>query len=246
MLGALNTYRVTIPRDWGYRAVLQQYSAESAPDKCTWNEGLWKLDNLTLVEDALKLLTDTRGMRGPDKLITAMRGRLTIVRSSNTSAAYSPPNAQWALGDIVLTDGMFGGSREYQTISVIHEVGHVWDFRRYGILSEGLMRALGTITCTAIGGCGNWDPYANPEVPAGAQLQCSVDDIKRKIPGCEKEPYAFTYGSGSVVEGPGREDWADSFADVIYPAYQQSENRTNLVTDGIRERYVRDQLNNVR
>jgi hypothetical protein len=94
-----------------------------------------------------------------------------------------------------------------------------------------------------------WNPYSNSELPSGASTDpsCTVEAIAHQKSGCWI-PYDFTYGGGTnLLEGPGWEDWADSFASYLYPGYhaRSAVPQTNLVTGGIREAYVRYQIEHV-
>ena len=94
-----------------------------------------------------------------------------------------------------------------------------------------------------------WDPFASSEVPPGALKGCTMEDIAKRRTGCgDKDtfPYALTYGGGGpFFEGPGWEDWADSVASYVYRDYHNSTGQTNLVSGGVRELYVRFQLEHI-
>ncbi len=240
-------YRVSIKEDWGpYTLNLIASPHTPAMTRDCWNPGMWHLRQLKLVEDAVKTMAGTMGSAA--KFQSAMKGVVNINRVNTDvfrSMAPPPPflNGWW--GDVVLTDGTFPGNNEpYTTYTVIHELAHVWDHRSNHQLSLGMMVALKTWFFDLGSVSFIWDPYANSELPAGANPNCSVDQYKRKTKGCENEPYAFTYGSGSVVEGPGWEDWAESFASYVYPRYHGT-TATNLQRNGMRENYVQVQINRI-
>ena len=86
---------------------------------------------------------------------------------------------------------------------------------------------------------------------------CTVEQIAKNENNCgfvdflhpenNTYPYAFTYGGGGpLLEGAGWEDWADSFASFLYSDYNKKRQRTNLVQGGIRELYVRFQIEHIR
>ena len=147
-----------------------------------------------------------------------------------------------------------------EVLSIAHELGHRWDYETDFRLSMGLMNALGTWICDANGENCRWEPYArylDPvtlkstwERPAGVLLSCSGEP-----PLDCPEPYALTYGlTGNRLEGlfqyfgitPGIEDWAESFANIVYPSYYPSEkNLSGLVPGGVRESYVKTQINSL-
>ncbi len=126
----------------------------------------------------------------------------------------------------------------------------------------GLMKALKTWICDDNGNNCRWYPFAtylDPttlkrvwEKPAGVRLHCSGQPpYDESCPA----PYALTYGlSGkqpwqqlSAYYGilPGIEDWAESFANYVDPSYYPSLGLTGLVSGGIRENYVRSQINSL-
>jgi hypothetical protein len=213
---------------------------------CVWSQGSWRnLDELRLVQDAVNLIATEMG--SPAKFRSAM-GTVKIARWNNDKILpFAPPIGSSVLGDIVLTNYIFDGGASYATKTLIHEFGHVWDKQTGYGLSKGLVSALGTMQCkgSLYQGC-LWLPSSSSEIPPGTNAGCSVDDIYNHRPGCNL-PYANTYGGGGPwLEDAGWEDWADSFAAYLFPAYQISVGRTNLVPGGVREVYVKFQLEHVR
>ena len=119
------------------------------------------------------------------------------------------------------------------------------------------MRALDTWNCDQNGENCSWDPYARHvdpvtleivwERPAGVQLSC-----KGEPPFDCPEPYALTYGLSGLQPWesifqyyqimPGIEDWAESFANYIYPQYYPSLGLSGLVPGGVRKSYVSKQF----
>lgn len=123
------------------------------------------------------------------------------------------------------------------------------------------MQALGTWICDQNGGNCHWLPYAAHSVdpitheavwerPAGISLSCTGNP-----PLDCPEPYALGYGlSGqqpweSIFRHyqitPGIEDWAESFANYVYPSYYASQRLSGLVPGGVRENYVRKQMDSL-
>ena len=153
--------------------------------------------------------------------------------------SFAPPIGASILGDIVLTDYVFNSTEEFAKYSVAHELGHVWDHRTGHDLSFGLINALDTWVCD-IEGC-YWLPFIAPELPPGTMVGCEVEDIITGENGCEW-PYAATYGMGAFIEGPGWEDWAESFASYVYPTFYTNQGKLGLKEGGIRETYVREKI----
>jgi RHS repeat-associated protein len=237
ILSHLQPYGITIDKDWGMIS-----PGMGCGD--TWDAGSWNIKDLRNVETAIHKFDDANNFGGPVRFNHAIQGHAKILRLGTNIGSSAPPGG-WP-ADVVLDESTFSGywQPQYAIFTVIHELGHVWDFRTHTALSGGLMNALGTLTCGGMGGC-VWNPYANAEVPPGAKNGCTVDDIAHKRNKCDV-PYAFTYGGGGAFfEGAGWEDWADSFASYIYPEYHRRVGWTNLVFGGIRQNYVRAQINNV-
>ena len=83
-----------------------------------------------------------------------------------------------------------------------------------------------------------------PESYPGTIIGCSVTDMEKGENGCGI-PYAATYGAaGPYWEGPGWEDWAESFASYVYTDYFPSRkpSRIALIAGGIREIYIEEQI----
>jgi hypothetical protein len=156
-----------------------------------------------------------------------------------------------ALGDVVLPDSAFNYGHDFARYIIVHEMGHVWDYRTGNQLSMGMMQALGTWICDEEGGNCHWAPYAArvdeqtlevvyPEPYPGIPKKCGNDPINPShlITGCQKQPYAATCSGFPLLTGPGAEDWAESFASYVYPNYYPRQGFLGLKTGGIREEYV--------
>ncbi len=247
-------YGVEIDKDWGettYRVVVG-YGRGGVPiygTKCGgWALGSWRSagnpsspGELQLVEDAVTIISNAMG--SPAKFRSVF-GQVQLARWNDklNLGSVAPPGGLSAYADIVLMNSTFDSSVDWARYAVIHEFGHVWDSRKGYGLSRGLMSALHT-NCVGRG-C-TWNPYVNPERPPGANPNCTVKEIAQGKKDCYV-PYAFTYGrAGPLFEGPGWEDWAESFASYLYPAYHTGVGQTNLAPGGARELYVRFQLEHI-
>jgi len=253
--GMERIYGVRIERDWGYGPVSRYDPAlQTTVLSCEWIEGNWRsLRELELVREALDRIVGPQGMGSAARFRSAMGRTVRITRSfwPNTPAM-SPPGILSLVGDIVLTDYHFNHGESYATFVSIHELAHVWDHRSSHRLSRGLIEALGTWICDE-NGC-SWQPFARrydpqtetiiqAESPPGTDRRCTEEQMLQGTGGCQI-PYAATYGVGPWIEGPGWEDWAESFASYIYPAYWD-RNHLGLIPGGIRETYVRNQINGI-
>jgi hypothetical protein len=76
------------------------------------------------------------------------------------------------IGNIILTNDTFSGTDVKAQFDVVHELGHVWDYRSWNSLSGGLMNALGT--GEYMPGVGFiWNPYGNAVPTYGGILEVS-------------------------------------------------------------------------
>src|SRR5258706_2748512 len=259
-------YNVQIRKDWGYREILLYTIPEPISVGCQWEEGNWRsLRELRLVKQAVVKIAQKLG--GDDKFKAAMKQvRITRYAGTSADAAMSVPLiASDIASDLRIPDAFFDGkyvTDDYDRYTLIHELGHRWDFQTNFSLSMGLMKALKTWICDDNGNNCRWYPFAtylDPttlkpvwEKPAGVRLHCSGQPpYDESCPA----PYALTYGlSGkqpwqplSAYYGilPGIEDWAESFANYVDPSYYPSLGLTGLVSGGIRENYVRSQINSL-
>jgi hypothetical protein len=257
-------YGVEINKDWGdtnYRVIVGHIRGVPIYEtRCGgWALGSWRTpDELKLVEEAVIKISDAMGGPGNPAKFRSAFGRVRLARWNDklNKPPASPPGVLSAYADTVLTNYTFDYGTDYAIFTTIHELGHVWDSRSGYGLSKGLVSALNTMQC--YGQDCIWDPSSNSEVPPGALQGCTVKQIAKNENSCgvisndpakNTYPYAFTYGGGGpFIEGPGWEDWADSFADFLYPQYYQnwSPRRTNLARGGIRELYVRFQIEHIK
>jgi len=219
-------YNVVIYKDWGVMIVTDSYSPYYGYD-CYWNEGAWhNAEEIVTVYNSVKLMATV--MSG-NKFRSAMR-RVVISRWDNDQIRSwaPPPPLSLALGDIILTDYVFLDPNVkvkndmFETYTVIHEFGHVWDYRTGLNLSSGLSKELGTIVCDLneenIGKC-------HFDISAG----------KEKPPGNPGDNYAGTHPI---------EDWAEAFATYIYPQYYLSFERYDSLGP-LRWSYVDEQIKKI-
>jgi RHS repeat-associated protein len=262
----LSVYGVKITKDWGWN-----YVPTSHPyvypnlNTCSkyWLEGNWRtVGELEWVREAIEDIA-------PGKMsISSFRSTFRLIEISRTSVevlfgnelrAFAPPGILAdILGDVVLANYAFDHGSALARFTVAHELGHVWDYRTGDQLSMGLMLALDTWICDDSGQNCYWAPYAArvdettleivyPEKYPGTPKMCGDEppNSSHKVAGCEKPPYAATYGGFPLLTGPGAEDWADSFASYVYPDFYPSRDRSCLKRGGIRENYVRKQINSL-
>ena len=155
------------------------------------------------------------------------------------SFAPPPPISTIIRADVVLVNTQ----SEY---TIVHELGHVWDYRTKFQLSRRLMQELGTWTENAATLKFEWRPFPTPEAYPGTPKEHENANIIEKP---AHIPYAATQGGGgglnriaTLLTKPGMEDWAESLACLIYPDHYPSYNRCALKPGGIRERFIRKQI----
>jgi RHS repeat-associated protein len=221
-----STYHVEIPQDYGWG--LDNSMGYGQCGK-VWYGGAWEtIRELELVEEAIDKTAQEMG--NPSKFIRAMQTPVKIVRLGipvihipvvGPIRPFAPPQFLNSVsGDIPLPDYTFSSSENYARYSIIHELGHVWDRRTSLRLSNGLVLALDTVVCNGMGGC--------------------LFEVSRKEdpPGDPKQPYA---GKNSM------EDWAESFANYVYPQYYQIDmvSYGYLTLGLLRRAYVIKQIRSI-
>jgi hypothetical protein len=234
------TFNVRIKKDWGwYQQTVatgnMSLSDPGASYTCSqvWHDGAWQLRDLTIVRDAVQAISKAMGNtggNGPGKFQSAMQNRPVYVlrRSGTDTRSWSPPGPLAFVADIIVRD--LTPDDLYETHSIVHEFGHVWDERTGWKLSSGMAAALGTFQCY-------WGPR-------GRACRYDVTKGKEKPVGDPYNPYPNddkSYPLPREIEGPW-EDWADSFAVYVYPNYYASKTGYNLLGP-IRRQFISDQIN---
>ena len=252
-------YGVKIKKDWGRGYLAPFDMLPVSINECApyWRHGNWRtLNELQRIRDGVEKLAGPNGLGGAEKIRSALRTQLKIVRNNLFKSSFAPPGALSSLlrGDIVIANDIGNNSEIFATGIVIHEFAHVWDYRSGNKLSMGLIKTLGTWICGGSGECG-WYPYAkhydpstdsittiDPEVPPGTPLDC----LEKSGPDPNCPSYASTYGqTGPILTGPGMEDWGLSFVAYVYPEWLLNRGQTALEHGGVRENYVRNQIKSI-
>ncbi len=250
-------YNIFINKDWGeyYYEIdpVNSVYGEATGIYC-WNEGMWDIRNLEDVRKAVnKIAPETMSINKFNKAFQHVRiSRINLNRTS-----FAPPGGfADLLGDIVLTDYTMGNDREeYRIGSIIHEFGHVWDYRSNNQLAMGLMLELDTWVCTGTNPksqfC-NWEPLKAIDTAPDYVSTChpgtptSDPYYDQNGDGLCDMPYSGTYGGFPPLTGPGAEDWAQSFVYYIYPEYKfYWFNTRGLKSEDIRYKYVQKQIKNI-
>jgi RHS repeat-associated protein len=251
------TYNVQIKKDWGYVTIPIPYTKSQTA--CVWQDGNWEsIKELNLVKQAIEMIS-------PGKMslvqFKAAFGQTSIFRWNvqNIRAFSLPGVLREIYGDgMVFPDYLFSYSDEYAQSGIIHEFGHIWNYRTNNQLSKGLIEQLGTWTCTFdpqdLSKIKCWDPYnptiipglagvEYPEFPPDTDIDCksSPPNTRNNNPKCRVFPYASTNGIGELITGPGEEDWATSFSYFVFP----KQNPRSIGLGPIRDSYVQNQINQI-
>jgi RHS repeat-associated protein len=259
VLSQLARFGVMIIRDWGYTPIhIPMPTHQASIYGCTWNEGFWKLDDLWRLESATDDLKRVLG--GPNK-IRAATGPIYVKRNSEKSGtmyAYAGILRHIKGTDIEIFVESNKDNEEWYKFTFVHEIGHIWDRQTGYQLSLGLMKKLGTWTCSdedhrnPLKGPECWNPLSQyydpdtgqivrPELPPDMLRRCKGDPT---TPGCR--PYSYTYGgekSYPLIALPaGAEDWANSLAYFVYPEHLQGEV---IGLKSERRQYVKKQISNL-
>jgi RHS repeat-associated protein len=259
-----NLYGVYVKVDWGYKPIPRLVVLPNIDYGvgCYWEVGNWRnIYELQLLEDAVEDTASTLG--GADKFYLAMGGVKVIRAKMIGTMAPPPPILSVVLGgDLRIIDETFDNSDGWSKYLLVHELSHRWDYETNYRLSKGLLAALGTWICTEEGYNCIWYPWARHldpvtletdwEPPAGVKIGCTGQPpFDNNCP----IPYALTYGLSGQQPwltlaqmfrwGAGMDDWADSFASVVYPYGYPSVRYSGLVGGGIRETYVHDQISSI-
>ena len=254
-------YNVIINKDWGayyyYVSDPEDPSFGQGEGIYCWQAGCWgSLGELDNVRDAVeKIAPQTMSIQKFNKAFQRVRiSRFNVKEILGQSIrSFAPPGALAdLLGDIVLTDSTMHYYREeYRIGSIIHEFGHVWDYRTNDRLSRDLMTELNTWFCSR-----NFELYSHEcwHPDTGTALVDAPDNVKGCRPGFPnpndpteicKRPYSATYSIGFILTKAGAEDWAQSFVGYIYPEYFKYYRTRGLKTEDIRYTYVKQQIENI-
>jgi RHS repeat-associated protein len=222
------TYGIKIHKDWGFQDISMSYYGSDVQTICVWNHGSWReLRELQLVSDAIDLISNEFGSAA--RFRRAMKGdiRITRINVGKPIRSFALPSFVPFVGDIGLTDHPYNvkfKGDEFTTHTIIHEVGHVWDIKTGFKLSLEMAKELETWVCV-------------PHVEYGEICSFDITKGKEPPPGNIDDPYA---GNNRL------EDWADSFATYIYDDYYDYFSSTRVLEKGgIRERFIREQINSL-
>jgi hypothetical protein len=203
----LQTYLVNIEVDWGYRPIpnfnslpltVQAYISNG----CYWENGLWSLIELNIVKFAVERQSmELKGM------FTSFMGTTVVAKVPDTCGRGCTTGNRIELEDngklppigYPIEKRILDKNVNFDAWSIVHEFGHVWNYRSNGQLGRGLEDYTGGYT----------DRSRHP-------YRCDSD---KKLPGCNNAGYFYhgipAFGASGAFNRS--EDFSNSFAAFIFP-----------------------------
>jgi len=205
-------YGITVLKDWGMRPIPVPVPGQQ--NECAWNNGRWSLWDLKLLEYSVEQLSDR--MKGNQKLRHFI-GPVTVVKTPHACGRGCTYNFFGYRKIALIDEGKSAKEAPFSSLimtqavdfdawSVVHELGHAWDYHFYNRLSAGLEEQTG----------GHTDP--RNELPS---------DCDPHEPGCND---AGNFYGGIPPKGADSgfnrlEDFAESVAAYVFPPYAQNRVR---------------------
>ena len=234
----LATQGIRIDKDWGVYVTFSTISP-LATAQCGWASGNWELEELRWTEEALDDLKRVLG--GWEKFRSTYTG-VTIRRTGDILSeipAYAPPGITSVAGDIVMQDYLFNSSKDYAKFTIIHEFGHVWDYKTGKRLSSELMDLVGGWVCN--GSFCVVYPSLAYERPPDFLRKCLNQNTASSDSECQELPYSYQ----NTGAGDGTENWAQAFAFFAYESQGGYRPDLYIGLKKIRRQYVKKQIANL-
>ncbi len=230
---------VYIYKDWGNQFVYTPYAREVT---CAWKIGRWDIRDLENIDDAAKDLEKALGGFGK---IQAAVGKVTINKGFLNDHMMSPPGIwdRFFGGDILVQKTADSTNDPWFKFTIVHEFGHVWDYRNGRQLSSGLMKLTGGSFCSFPDPTGNnngCNPVTYPliELPPEYPQKC-IAPIPADEEYCKNYiPYSYSNTGGGI----GTENWAQALAYYVYEDYLKNDV---IGLDNVRRLYVKKQIANL-
>ena len=224
---------VYIYKDWGF---MYSGSIPYGTTNCGWNIGRWNIKDLEYIDDAMKDLEKALGGSGK---IRAAIGELSINKGFVNGRMMSPPSMLNYLfnADILVQESAIATNKEWYKFTIVHEFGHVWDYRMGKRLSFDLMQLTGGWVCQ------DWVNRTGCHLAMSQVIEYSPDtlidcDGYSTEEKCRALPYSYENTGGGI----GIENWAQTLAYYVYPNYRSS---TTIGLQPIRRQYVKKQIANL-
>ena len=214
----LRKYNIHIEKDWGYQPVAIHLPGNWPGDLqigCEWAEGNWRtVRELRLVKQAVTRIANKMG----DAKFKSAMGHVKIIRWGS----YKETRGMALPGLISLPNFMFRADDNRTTYDIIHEFGHIWDYRSNLTLSSEMSTFIGTRVCNT----------------TQNMIVCyfDINAGREDAPGYKKDLYA---GRNQL------EDWAEAFASTIYPSFYRSLDGYREI-GSLRKQFVEDKINGIR
>jgi hypothetical protein len=192
----MRIYNVFIKKDWGMLYLPSPIGPQ--PDfqrsNCVWKIGEWELNEL--VELRRGVIDLSRAMGGLNKFIYNL-GYINVYKAQITSKA--------SAGAYYMK--VNNSRHDLDSWTVVHELGHSWDYKNGNALSNGLVQFT-----TAL------EPNINT-------VTC---DAANRLPGCNTAGYVYAGipAAGSNANFNAVEDFAESLAAYVYPNEAYARVRT--------------------
>jgi hypothetical protein len=214
-------YGVEIRRDWGISIIsVPAPEPNSTYSGCGWQDGHWSIFELRMMRSTIALMNAQFGGRFTSligkvkfakKPIACGRGCTYGSRSSSSIILDDDPSKPSA--DYINMDRSYGhiinGKVDFDSWTIVHELGHAWDAHFGWSLSDDLQEYTGGYTNLYGGRLKKRHGYCDPE---------------GRYPGCNDFGY-FYGGTPPKGAGPGfnrLEDFAESVTAYMFPAQAQS------------------------
>jgi RHS repeat-associated protein len=212
----LQSYGVMINVDWGEYKIfinpLENNGSGLQNISCGWNSGRWSLNELYIVQGAVQNMDKAMNDR-----MSNLIGEVSITKDTKACGRGCTRGNKIELIDNGLLPLVSPSSRNslsnyyvvakssdinFDQWSVVHELGHVWDNKKFGFLHIQLVQWTN----------GGWGPG---------------NDCKKSkaLPGCNN--YLYNYGDyppkGSDGNFNAKEDFAESVAAYVFPIEAQKQ-----------------------
>jgi len=227
---------VIIYKDWGDIKYVAPHAMGITG--CGWNIGRWDINDLINIDEAMKDLE--KALKGSGKIRAAV-GQVIINKKFLNGHMMSPPGVlDHVLSADILVQATASSSNDaWFKYTIVHEFGHVWDYRVGKRFSSELMKLTGGWVCYrdryGMEHC-YFDPSTIIEDAPDTLIRCqnptTVDSV------CQEKLYSYK----NTGAGEGTENWAQTFAYYVYPNYQSS---TTIGLKSIRRQYVKKQIANL-
>jgi RHS repeat-associated protein len=246
----LEQWNIDARKDYGtYQPGYRGSVAIAKEGECKWEEGTWKLEDLTTIRDTVLFMSWAFGGNARFKQLMGWPV-ITMYKDSSNNGKYG------GLTDPVKHTVTFPTGQLVPAWNVAHELGHVWDFSSGSHISNRLVTYTHGSMISNSDKATYWRTICGASVTvdsAGNVTSVIWDSSQTWRVGCNSAGYK--YGdkppAGSDKNFNPQEDWAESVAAFVFPADargrsartgQPSLTYTDFFTI-LRGKYVQEVLN---